>query len=173
MNESSVDRILTFRLPTYNEIPDVGLFLEQTAKYINTYLEPLGNVNITTSMISNYVKKDIIENPVKKQYYRDQIAKIIFIAIAKTVLSLEDIQVMLKLLPDICDVKMAYKFFCNRFEQTVYKVFEISDMLESDAADNSDSDEKKLLCNTITAVAHKIYLDSAFNDIRVKQEKDE
>ena len=45
-----------FRLPRYREIPNVGLYLEQVAKYINGYLNVLGYADITPSMISNYVK---------------------------------------------------------------------------------------------------------------------
>ncbi len=86
-----------FRLPKYDEIPDVGLFLEQTTKYIAKYVEPLQDVTITGSMISNYVKKKIIAKPVKKQYYTEQIAYLIFIAIAKSVLSLEDINLFIQL----------------------------------------------------------------------------
>ena len=35
------DPIHNFHLPRYQEIPDVGLYLEQTAKYIDSYLSPL------------------------------------------------------------------------------------------------------------------------------------
>ena len=42
-----------FRLPRYHEIPDVGLYLDQTVKYINRYLEPLGCMELTASMVSN------------------------------------------------------------------------------------------------------------------------
>ena len=45
-----------FRLPRYQEIPDVGLYLEQTTKYIAGHLAPLQEGRITSSMISNYVK---------------------------------------------------------------------------------------------------------------------
>ena len=34
--------IADFRLPRYNEIPNVGLYLEQATKYVCEYLEPLG-----------------------------------------------------------------------------------------------------------------------------------
>ena len=76
-----------FSLPRYEEIPDIGLYLDQTAKYINSYLEPLGEMSITPSMISNYVKHGLVENPIKKQYGQEQIAYLFFIAIAKSVLS--------------------------------------------------------------------------------------
>ena len=43
-----------FRMPRYDELPNVGLYLEQTVKYINECLSPL-NIPVTSSMISNYV----------------------------------------------------------------------------------------------------------------------
>ena len=51
-----------FRLPRYREIPDVGLYLDQTVKYVNRYLAPLGCMEITSSMVSNYVKKSVFCN---------------------------------------------------------------------------------------------------------------
>ena len=56
-----------FSLPRYNDIPNVGLYLEQVVKYISEYLEPLESFSLTSSMVSNYVKKGLVENPVKKQ----------------------------------------------------------------------------------------------------------
>ena len=32
-----------FRLPRYNEIPNVGLYLDQVTKYIDDYLKPIGD----------------------------------------------------------------------------------------------------------------------------------
>lgn len=61
-----IAQISEFRMPRYREIPDVGLYLDQTVKYMNRYLAPLGCMEITTSMVSNYVKKGYISNPVRK-----------------------------------------------------------------------------------------------------------
>ena len=108
---SADNSIENFTLPRYSEIPNVGLFLEQVSKYINEILSPLGQSDLTGSMISNYVKKKIISNPVKKQYNRDQIAQLIYIALAKTVLSLDDITLMLKLALDSNDTEAAYDYF--------------------------------------------------------------
>ena len=73
-------RLESFRMPRYREIPDVGLYLDQTVKYINRYVAPLGCVEITASMVSNYVKKGYIRNPVHKQYDAKQIVQLFFIA---------------------------------------------------------------------------------------------
>ena len=64
-NEDIIKSIQDFKLPKYEEIPNVGLYLEQTAKYISEYLAPLQDGAITGSMISNYVKKGLVSNPVK------------------------------------------------------------------------------------------------------------
>ena len=48
-----------FHLPRYEEIPDVGLYLDQTTTFISGYLKSLEGVSITGSMISNYVKKKL------------------------------------------------------------------------------------------------------------------
>lgn len=104
------------RLPNYTDIPDVGLLLDQTARLINGYLEPLDDISITNSMISNYVKHQIIARPVKKLYYREQIASLIFIAIAKTVLSLEDINSLLEIQRREYSPEAAYNMFREQFE---------------------------------------------------------
>ena len=37
-----IEAIEGFRLPRYAQIPDVGLYLEQVVRYVNTHLAPLG-----------------------------------------------------------------------------------------------------------------------------------
>ena len=55
-----------FRLPRYEQIPDVGLYLEQTVRYVNSFLAPLGEVELTASMASNYVKHKLLPAPPEK-----------------------------------------------------------------------------------------------------------
>ncbi|MDO4960969.1 MAG: DUF1836 domain-containing protein [Eubacteriales bacterium] len=112
-----------FSLPRYRDIPDVGLLLEQTARLINGYMEPLTSIRITNSMISNYVKQGIIGRPVKKLYYRKQIAELIFISLSKTVLSLDDTRVVLSLQRASYPVDTAYNYFCRVFEDILIKSY--------------------------------------------------
>lgn len=60
------ESIRGFHLPRFDELPDVGYYLEQTVLYINQCIAPLGCAPITSSMISNYVKQNVISAPVKK-----------------------------------------------------------------------------------------------------------
>ena len=60
--------IAPFRLPRYAQIPDIGLYLEQVVRYVNAYLAPLGEPELSPSMVSNYVKQRLIPAPQKKVY---------------------------------------------------------------------------------------------------------
>lgn len=146
-----------FHLPRYHEIPDVGLYLEQAAKYIGGCLAPLGETALTSSMISNYVKKGLIASPVKKQYSRDQIAYLIFIAIAKSVLSLDALAVFLHLQQQTYLLSKAYDYFVEEYESLLAFTFELSDTV--DMFPESSSDEKRLLYTCIVAAVQKVYLE--------------
>ena len=152
-----------FRLPRYNEIPNVGLYLEQATKYISEYLAPLGEYSLTPSMISNYVKKGLIANPVKKQYSREQIAYLFFIAVAKSVLSLDALMGFIKLQQQTYEVSKAYEYFVEEFENLLQFTFELKDTMENVGEDSTD--EKRLLFSCIVAVTQKIYLERCLEAI--------
>ena len=67
IREKLANSMSSFHLPRYAELPNVGLYLEQTTTYINDCLLPLGCMEITASMVSNYVKKGFVANPIKKR----------------------------------------------------------------------------------------------------------
>lgn len=160
IREELKESIREFHLPRYNEIPDVGLYLEQVTKYLEEYLAPLEDISITSSMISNYVKKGLISSPVKKQYNREQIAYLMFIAVAKSVVSLEDIGLAIYSQKKLYTSRKAYDYFCMEFENVVQVVFGIKESLDTVGKDNSD--EKVMLRNLIITVAHKVYLEKYF-----------
>ena len=152
-----------FRFPRYNEIPNVGLYLEQATKYVGEYLAPLGEYTLTPSMISNYVKKGLIANPVKKQYGREQIAYLFFIALAKSVLSLDALTGFIKLQQKTYTLPKAYDYFCDQLESLLFFTFEISDSLEMCGEDNTD--EKRLLFTCMVAAVQKVYLEKCLEAI--------
>ena len=152
-----------FRLPRYNEIPNVGLYLEQATKYIGEYLSPLGEYTLTPSMISNYVKKGLIANPVKKQYGREQIAYLFFIAMAKSVLSLDALTGFIKLQQQTYPLPKAYDYFVEEFENLLQFTFELKDNMEMVGEDNTD--EKRLLYTCIVAAVQKVYLEKCLEAI--------
>ena len=162
--EKVLAAIDAFALPGYSEIPDVGLFLEQTSRYICSVLDPLYSFSLTGSMISNYVKKKLIANPVKKMYGREQIAYLFFITVAKSVLSLEDIQTMLELQKNTYEPERAYEYFRSELKNFLLYVFALRENPELIGSEVST--EKELLRNIIITASHKVYLDSCFRLMR-------
>ena len=156
-----LESVRSFGLPRYEEIPDVGLYLEQTANYITDYVRKLGGNEFTGSMIRNYVKKGLVHNPVKKRYYREQIAYLFFIAVGKSVLSMEDIGLLFRLQKEVYTPQGAYDYFCNELENILLYVFGLKDTLDTVGVDHTEP--KDLLRTAIIAVAHKVYLDKAFS----------
>ena len=152
-----------FRFPRYNEIPNMGLYLDQATKYVCEYLAPLGEYTLTPSMISNYVKKGLIANPVRKQYGREQIAYLFFIAIAKSVLSLDALTGFIKVQQSSYALPKAYDYFCEQFEELLRFTFELQDNLEMVGEDNTD--EKRLLFTCIVAAVQKVYLEKCLEAI--------
>ena len=167
--ELLIESIKDFDLPEYNEIPNVGLYLEQTAKYISEYLKPIQSTPVTGSMISNYVKKGLVSNPIKKQYNREQIAYLFFIFIAKTVISMEDIKLLLNLQREIYEPNVAYNYFQEELENVLGFVFETKDTI--DEIGTQQSEEKMILRNIIVAVAHKVYIDKCFKVLHDNDKK--
>lgn len=165
------DSVRDFRLPRYSEIPNVGLYLEQTSKYIAECLAPLLEAAITSSMISNYVKKGLISNPVKKLYYRDQIAHLMFIMLAKSVVSLDDLYTFIRLQERTYPTERAYNYLCEEFENLLQFVFGLKESVETVGVDSTD--EKLMLRNTIVTIAHKIYLDKCFEALAVEMKEEQ
>ena len=159
--------VMDFRLPRYNEIPTVGLYLEQATKYIGEYLAPLGEYTLTPSMISNYVKKGLITNPTKKQYSRDQIAYLFFIAVAKSVLSLDALSGFIKVQQGSYPLSKAYDYFAAEFENLLQFTFELKDTMETVGEDSTD--EKRLLYTCIVAAVQKVYLEKCLEAIAAEE----
>ena len=162
--EKVTGAIRSFHLPAYGDIPDVGLFLDQVTKYLADALSPMQDTALTASMISNYVKKELVDHPVKKQYGREQIAYLVFIAVTKNILSLEDIQLQINVQKTIYTPEKAYNYFCEELENVLRYSFGMIEELEAVGVEKSDT--KTMLRNTIIAVGHKVYLDKYFSELR-------
>ena len=90
-----------YRLPTWEQIPDLGLYMEQVIVLLRQYLDYLPpelkeEEAITAAAINNYVRTKIMPEPVKKRYYRNHIAYLLVICTLKQGLS---IALISKILP--------------------------------------------------------------------------
>ena len=149
-----------FALPRYNDLPSVGLYLDQTVQFVNGYFRSFCGVELTPSMVSNYVKKGVIDHPIRKKYTRDQIASLMYIAVSKTVLSIENIDTLFKMQRQHFSAAQAYDYFCDELENCLPYVFGLRHTIRDLAEDAGE--EKLLLRSTIIAAVNKMFLDCAF-----------
>ena len=170
MKRQMAEPIRGFRLPRYAEIPTVGLYLEQTIKYINAFLSPLGCLELTSSMVSNYVKKGLIPAPVKKQYFQEQIAYLFFVAVAKNLTSMENIDLLISVQRESYTLPVAYDYMCRELENMLFFFFGLKEAPED--VGETESDEKNLLRGLIMSAANVIYLNNYIECVR-KYAKDE
>lgn len=160
--------IVKFHLPRYREIPYVGLYLEQTAKYINMHLAPLGYPELTTSMIGNYVKQKVISGPYKKQYGAEHIACLFVLVIMKSVLTIEDARLILDEKRTQYTIEEGYDILCDIFEAQLKETFQASSTNKAYNARKKDSVALSdgIVHNVIKAAVHKIYLDMRIDSLR-------
>ena len=161
-------RIGAFRLPGYALLPDMGLYLEQTAQYVNHCLAPLGCVEITGSMIRNYVKMGLVANPVRKQYFADHIAHIMCIALMKHAATMEQIGALFRLQREVYTDAVAYDYFCTELKNVLDCRFGLKEALDDVGVTRSL--EKEMLRSVITAVSHIIYLNACLSQITEEKE---
>ena len=89
-----------YRLPSWEQIPDLGLYMEQIIVLLRQYLDYLPpelkeEEFITAAAINNYVRTKIMPEPLKKRYYRVHIAYLLVICTLKQGLSIALIQRLL------------------------------------------------------------------------------
>ena len=135
----------------------MGLYLDQTVQLVNSCFRGFPGVELTPSMVSNYVKKGVISHPVKKKYSREQLAALLYIVLSKNVLSLENIEMLFRMQRAHCTAAEAYDSFCDEVENCLPFIFGASSSIRD--LDPDANDEKRLLRGTIVAAVNKMYLD--------------
>ena len=164
MKSRMAEPIRGFRLPRYAEIPTVGLYLEQTIKYINAHLAPLGCMELTGSMVSNYVKKGLIPAPVRKQYFPEQISYLFFVAVAKNLMTMEHIDLLISVQRKSYTLPVAYDYMCLELENQLFHRFGLKDTLDDIGI--TETEEKTILRGLVASAANVIYLNSYFEQMR-------
>ncbi len=154
-----------YSFPTYNDIPNLGLYMDQVLTLMTQYLAPLTtegqpDAAITAATINNYVRVKVMPAPEKKKYNRVHIAYLIIICTLKQALSISEIQ---RLIPTgLSDDEMrtlyneyarCYKasvlFFINEVRDEADRILNVGNKLledhdpgERSKADQSDGTEK-------------------------------
>ena len=147
-----------FRLPRWQQLPPMPLYLEQVLALLEEWLGPyLGNEDgkiLTKTMINNYVKLHFIEAPVRRKYDRLTVASLFVIAVLKPVYSIEEIGYLIRLSAGYSDLETAYDGFCDYVEAAVSHAFHRTTMEKEENPD----DPRQLLWNACNAFACQLYV---------------
>ena len=111
--------LLNYHLPAWEEIHDIGLYMDQVVTLLRQYLDYLPpelkeEQVITPAAINNYVRKKIMPEPVKKKYYRTHIAYLIMICTLKQCMSIATLQTMIPMGLSDAELERTYTAFASR-----------------------------------------------------------
>ena len=136
----------------------MDLYLDQVVNYLEKYLgQYTANTEdkiITKTMINNYVKNELIEAPIKKQYSKVQLAKLFVICVLKQVYSMQDIKKLISMALEFAGIEASYNQFCNLFEEALLCTYTRKDFIDK----NSSSDNMYLLKSVLLSCSYKIYV---------------
>ena len=111
------EHMLAYQPPTWDALPDLGLYMDQVITFLERQLSPLHPAGmkdkiITPAMINNYVKMQVIPRPVSKKYERGHLAALLMLCTLKQVLPMDAIGRLLASQGE--DIRAGYEAFCGQ-----------------------------------------------------------
>jgi len=109
-------------------IPNIDLYMDQVTTFMDSNLQDSKRHNqdkiLTKTMINNYAKNNLLPPPVRKKYSKDHMFMLIFIYYLKNILSISDIQTLLKPLSE--------KYFGSQSNLTLEDIYTSIFQLENE-----------------------------------------
>ena len=118
-----VEELLAFECPRFDDLPEMGLYLEQALAVVNQAMAPILTEPITKPMMSNYVKMGVVPPAVRKRYYREHLAYAIAMAIFKPVFTVEQVAQFYGVQKSTYPLDTAYNYVCREFENALHEAF--------------------------------------------------
>lgn len=151
-----------FRLPMWEELPEIDLYMDQLValveKYLSLFPGDTKNPVITPSVINNYVRLKVMPAPHCKRYSRKHIAYAVMICFLKQVMTLTEIQKVIP--PDLSpeQLRQLYNDFVRK-TTTATRLF-IDEVKESArqclVEENTHGCESLVLHSAITSMLYKL-----------------
>lgn len=86
------------------DIPNIDLYMDQVTTFMDAQLSSTKRYDedkiLTKTMINNYAKNNLLPPPVKKKYTKEHVLVLIFIYYFKNILSIKDIEALLRPITD-------------------------------------------------------------------------
>ena len=95
-----LDRLNKITYVKPEDLPNIDLYMDQVTTFMDRHLESSKRYSedklLTKTMINNYTKNDLLPSPNKKKYSKEHMYLLILIYYLKNILSITDIQSILK-----------------------------------------------------------------------------
>ena len=115
-------------LPTWEELPDLELYMDQVLILINRYNNIFNTVGkapaVTPPMINNYVKQKTVPAPVNKKYARIHLAYLIMVCTLKQALNISTIEKIIPFGLPVEEVRLIYNSFVKNQQKAFSYVAE-------------------------------------------------
>lgn len=126
-----------------SDIPNIELYMDQVTTFMDAQLKATKRYNddkiLTKTMINNYAKNNLLPPPVRKKYTKEHILVLIFIYYFKNLLSIKDIETLLKPITE--------KYFHTNESFDLTSIYEEVFALEKDRIDVLQDDIQKMYAN--------------------------
>ena len=157
------------------EIPNIDLYMDQVTTFMDEHFSSTRRYSedkiLTKTMINNYTKNNLLPPSVKKKYSREHMLLLILIYYFKNILSIRDIETVLKplrekyfsgenailltdLYKEICEME---KTRIEPMKASVREAYEKSQSAFADIEDKDAQDELKLFA-FICSLSFDVYL---------------
>lgn len=122
------------------DVPNIDLYMDQVTTFMDARLKaskryPEDKI-LTKTMINNYAKNNLLPPPVKKKYSKEHVLVLIFIYYFKNILSIKDIESLLKPITD--------KYFDTEESLDLESVYKEVFHLEKERIQSLKEDIKKM-----------------------------
>ncbi|PKM63004.1 MAG: hypothetical protein CVU97_02270 [Firmicutes bacterium HGW-Firmicutes-21] len=129
------EKLRVTRPAYWEQLPDIELYKDQVLSYMQRQLLPSENGEILTSaMINNYIKAGALPRPNGKKYGREHLAFLTAICALKPVMSVNDMEYLLKKQNDSLDAKSFYELVGTHIDKAMTETAEnLNDNLDESA----------------------------------------
>lgn len=158
--EQMSSEMLKYRCPRYENWPNIGLYRDQVMEELNQYVASFFPASdeppVTPAMINNYVKLKLIAPPVKKRYYREQLAQLYCVCLLKQVFSIAEIRALLEIQTRSYPFPVAYDYFCTELENALQATFATRDFSKPSLAQRV-TEESELVRSAALCLSHQAF----------------
>ena len=119
--ETFKSKMAEFMPDEWNRIPDINLYMDQVISYMERQhigLGTDGGESLTSSMINNYIKHDLLPRAKGKRYDREHIAYLTAICLLKQVLTVNETGILLQNEMKSKDIESFYREYRDLISKT-------------------------------------------------------